>query len=176
IEHSLNTPRRRKEEEQRLKDINCSMKTLIKISVFFGLLLSSTSLHASELTQEFKNPSFSGNGYSNHVLSIQQLEHQRKQKIKEDKEAAERQAKRDEENKTINRFIANVESRIYANISKQLVDNMFSDTGQTSGTAEIEGATIVWNKDSDLGTIAITITEADGTITTLTVPIGDFGF
>jgi hypothetical protein len=49
------------------------------------------------------------------VLSIQQLERQRKQKIKEDKEAAERQAKRDEENKTINRFIANVESRIYAN-------------------------------------------------------------
>ena len=152
------------------------MKTLIKLSVFFGITLLSTSLQSGELTQEFKNPSFSGNGYSNHVLSIQQLEYQREQKIKEDKAAAERQAARDEENKTINRFIANVESRIYANISKQLVDNMFSDTGQTSGTAEIEGATIVWNKDSDLGTIAITITEADGTITTLTVPIGDFGF
>ena len=152
------------------------MKTLIKLSVFFGITLLSTSLQSGELTQEFKNPSFSGNGYSNHVLSIQQLEYQREQKIKEDKAAAERQAARDEENKTINRFIANVESRIYANISKQLVDNMFSDTGQNSGTAEIEGATIVWNKDSDLGTIAITITEADGTITTLTVPIGDFGF
>jgi hypothetical protein len=152
------------------------MKTLIKISVFFVLTSFITSLQASELTQEFNNPSFSGQGYSNHVLSIQQLEHQRKQKIKEDKEAAERQAKRDEDNKTINRFIANVESRIYANLSKQLVDNMFSDTGQTSGTAEIEGATIVWNKDVDLGTIEITITEEDGTITTLTVPVGDFGF
>ena len=152
------------------------MKTLIKISVFFGIILFSSSLQSSELTQDFKNPSFSGNGYSNHVLSIQQLEHQRKQKIKEDAEAAERQAKRDEDNKTINRFIANVESRIYANLSKQLVDNMFSDTGQNSGTAEIEGATIVWNKDVDLGTIEITITEEDGTITTLTVPVGDFGF
>jgi hypothetical protein len=152
------------------------MKTLIKLSVFFGFILFSSSLQSSELTQDFKNPSFSGNGYSNHVLSIQQLEHQRKQKIKEDAEAAERQAKRDEDNKTINRFIANVESRIYANLSKQLVDNMFSDTGQNSGTAEIEGATIVWNKDVDLGTIEITITEEDGTITTLTVPVGDFGF
>ena len=152
------------------------MKTLIKTSVFFGLLLFSTSLLSSELTQEFKNPSFSGNGYSNHVLSIDQLETQRKQKIKEDAEAKARQAERDEDNKTINRFIANVESRIYANLSKQLVDNMFGDTGQTSGTAEIEGATIVWNKDTDLGTISITITETDGTITTLTVPIGDFGF
>ena len=153
------------------------MKTLIKISVFFGFILSfSTLLQSSELTQEFKNPAFSGNGYSNHVLSVQQLEFQRKQKIKEDKEALERQAKRDEENKTINRFIANVESRIYANLSKQLVDNMFSSDGATSGTAEIEGATIVWTKDTDLGTISITITEEDGTITTLTVPIGDFGF
>jgi len=152
------------------------MKTLIKISVFFGIILFSSSLQSSELTQEFKNPSFSGQGYSNHVLSVDQLERQRKQKIKEDKEAAERQAKRDEDNKTINRFIANVESRIYANLSKQLVDNMFSDTGQNSGTAEIEGATIVWNKDTDLGTIEITITEEDGSITTLTVPIGDFGF
>ena len=152
------------------------MKTLIKISVFFGIILFSSSLQSSELTQEFKNPSFSGQGYSNHVLSVDQLERQRKQKIKEDKEAAERQAKRDEDNKTINRFIANVESRIYANLSKQLVDNMFEDGGETSGTAEIEGATIVWSKDLDLGTIAITITEEDGTITTLTVPIGDFGF
>ena len=152
------------------------MKTLIKLSVFFGIILYSTSLQSSELTQDFKNPSFSGNGYSNHVLSIDQLETQRKQKIKEDKEAKARQAERDEENKTINRFIANVESRIYANLSKQLVDNMFGDTGQTSGTAEIEGATIVWNKDVDLGTISITITEEGGTVTTLTVPIGDFGF
>jgi hypothetical protein len=152
------------------------MKTLIKLSVFFGIILLSSSLQSSELTYEFKSPAFNGQGYSNHVLSIDQLERQRKQKIKEDAEAKERQAKRDEDNKTINRFIANVESRIYANLSKQLVDNMFGDTGQNSGTAEIEGATIVWNKDTDLGTIAITITADDGTITTLTVPIGDFGF
>ena len=152
------------------------MKTLIKLSVFFGIILFTSSLQSSELTYEFKSPAFNGQGYSNHVLSIDQLERQRKQKIKEDAEAKARQAERDEENKTINRFIANVESRIYANLSKQLVDNMFGDTGQNSGTAEIEGATIVWNKDTDLGTIAITITADDGTITTLTVPIGDFGF
>jgi hypothetical protein len=152
------------------------MKTLIKLSVFFGITLFTSSLQSSELTYEFKSPAFNGQGYSNHVLSIDQLEHQRKQKIKEDEESKARQAERDEDNKTINRFIANVESRIYANLSKQLVDNMFGDTGQNSGTAEIEGATIVWNKDTDLGTIAITITADDGTITTLTVPIGDFGF
>ena len=61
------------------------MKTMSKIIVFFVLISSITSLQSSELTQDFKNPSFSGNGYSNHVLSIQQHEFQRKKKIKEDK-------------------------------------------------------------------------------------------
>ncbi len=148
------------------------MKRLI---ILFALFYSSP-LSSSEIVHTFNNPSFSGNGYSSHVLSIDQLERQRAEKIKDDAEAAERQAKRDEQSETINRFIANVESRIYANLSKQLVDQMFSDTGQNSGTADIEGATIIWQRDTDLGTIAITITEEDGTVTTLTVPIGDFGF
>jgi hypothetical protein len=148
----------------------------MKILLILFLLLYSTSLSSSEMVHSFNNPSFSGNGFSSHVLSIDQLERQREQKIKDDIEAAERQAKRDEESETINRFISNVESRIYANLSKQLVDQMFGDTGQNTGTAEIEGATILWERDTDLGTIAITITEEDGTITTLTVPVGDFGF
>ena len=148
----------------------------MKILLILFLLLYSTSLSSSEMVHSFNNPSFSGNGFSSHVLSIDQLERQREQKIIDDKEAAERQAKRDEESETINRFISNVESRIYANLSKQLVDQMFGDTGQNTGTAEIEGATILWERDTDLGTIAITITEEDGTITTLTVPVGDFGF
>jgi len=152
------------------------MKMLMKISVFFGLLVYSTLLQSGELTHQFKNPSFSGNGYSNHVLSIEQLQFQRSEKIKEDAEAAARQAERDEENETVNRFLANLESRIYANLSKQLVDNMFSADGATSGTAEIEGAEIYWEKDVDLGTITIRVTEDDGTVTTVTVPIGDFGF
>jgi len=148
----------------------------MKMLLILFLLLYSTSLSSSEMVHSFNNPSFSGNGFSSHVLSIDQLERQREQKIKDDIEAAERQAKRDEESETINRFISNVESRIYANLSKQLVDQMFGDTGQNTGTAEIEGATILWERDTDLGTIAITITEEDGTITTLTVPVGDFGF
>ena len=98
-----------------------------------------------------------------------------KKGIEDEIAKALRDAERDEENQVINKFIANVESRIYANLSKQLVDNMFSADGATSGTAEIEGATIFWEKDTDLGEISIRITEADGTVTTLTVPVGDFG-
>ena len=141
------------------------------------LILSVCSaVAASELVQDFKNPAFSGNGYSNHVLAMEQLRYQREKEITEKKEAAAAKLARELEQTTLNKFVNNVESRIYAQLSKQLVDNMFSADGATSGTAEIEGATIFWEKDTDLGEISIIITEADGTVTTLTVPVGDFGF
>jgi len=150
------------------------------IKTFLYTIIATISVSSfatsSELTQEFSNPSFSGNGYSNHVLATEQLQYTRKKELEDDIARALKDAERDEENQVINKFIANVESRIYANLSKQLVDNMFSDTGQTTGTAEIEGATIYWERDVDLGEISIRITEADGTVTTLTVPVGDFGF
>lgn len=140
------------------------------------LLFLCSFAYAGDLTHDFKNPSFSGQGYSSHVLALEQLQYTRKEQIKDDEEAAKRDAEREEENETVNRFLANLESRIYANLSKQLVDNMFSADGATSGTAEIEGAEIYWEKDTDLGTITIRVTEEDGTVTTVTVPVGDFGF
>ena len=149
--------------------------TSLKMSLL-ALIIFLTTASAGELTHEFKNPSFSGQGYSNHVLALEQLQFTRQVEIKKAKLREERDAQRDEENEVINKFIKNVESRIYANLSKQLVDNMFSSTGSDTGTAEIEGATIFWERDVDLGTIAIRITEADGTVTTVTVPVGDFGF
>jgi len=159
-----------------------SFKTMVLV-VGLTLITPITSILASELTQEFKNPAFSGNGYSNHVLSINQLEVQRKQKVIDDRKSAEAAAERDEKNKTVNKFIANVESRIYANLSKQLVDNMFgtscdssTTTCPTSGTADIEGASIYWVKDTTTEIITLTITDDSGTVTTMAVPIGDFQF
>ena len=149
--------------------------TSLKMSLL-ALIIFLTTASAGELTHEFKNPSFSGQGYSNHVLALEQLQFTRQAEIAKAKIREEKEKQRDEENEVINKFIANVESRIYANLSKQLVDNMFSSTGSDTGTAEIEGATIFWERDVDLGTIAIRITEADGTVTTVSVPVGDFGF
>jgi hypothetical protein len=152
------------------------------MALFMGLMFFALAQSlASDLVHEFNNPSFSGTGYSTHVLSIEQLQHNRKQDIKDEEEADERQAERDEENKTINKFIKNIESRIYANLSKQLVDNMFKECGEdetcaTTGSADIEGSTIYWSKDVDMNTITLTILSIDGTTTTMTVPIGDFGF
>ena len=139
-------------------------------------LLAYTNVYASELTHSFKNPAFSGNGYSNHVLAIDQLQNQRKKENEDEAKALAREAEREAENSTLAKFLKNVESRIYANISKNLVDGMFEDDGATTGTAEIEGATITWNKDLTSDTITVIIVEEDGTTTELTVPLTGFGF
>ena len=144
--------------------------------VIVGLTLIASSALADTMTFEFKNPSFSGQGYSNHVLAIEQLQHQRKEQLKEEAEAKQREAEREAANTTLAKFLNNVESRIYANISKNLVDGMFEENGALNGTANIEGATIYWVKDTTAGTITVQITEADGTFTELVVPLTGFGF
>jgi hypothetical protein len=136
------------------------------------------------MTFGFTNPSFSGVGWSTHALSIAQLEFNRKKDIDDDITNAEAKIAREEANSILNKFLKNVESRIYAQLSKQLVDNMFGicDPGATScvttdsGTAVVEGATITWIRDTTLGTITLNIVNEDGTTTTISVPIEGFGF
>jgi adenosylmethionine-8-amino-7-oxononanoate aminotransferase len=153
-----------------------SESTKIFYTTVAAFLIWVFSANAGELAHEFKNPSFSGNGYSNHVLAMEQLRYQREKEITEKKEAAAAKLARELEQTTLNKFVNNVESRIYAQLSKQLVDNMFTADGSTSGTANIEGATIYWVKDVSSDTISITVTEADGSLTEITVPLTGFGF
>ena len=147
-----------------------------------------TICQASELTFGFKNPAFSGTGYSSHVLSIEQLQFQREEGVKDDATAAEKAAAREAKNTTLAKFVTNVESRIFANLSKQMVDNMFGtncaeddETEETecplSGTATLpDGSTVSWVKDETAETITLTIVDAAGGITQLIVPVGDFKF
>ena len=151
------------------------MKRLTLALLFVAFSSSNVS---ADLVWGFKNPSFSGQGYSSHVLSVEQLQFNRKQDIKKEAEAEQRRIERELENTTLNKFLKNVESRIYAQISKQMVDAMFadcSDTCSNTGTAEIEGSTITWVKAD--GMITLTIVSEDGTVTEITIPAdGDFSF
>ncbi len=158
-----------------------------KIIAIIAIALT-TICQASQLTFDFSNPSFSGDGYSSHVLSISQLEYNRKEAVKDDLIAAQKAAERAESNTTLAKFVTNVESRIFANLSKQMVDNMFGtncteDTTTTevecplSGEAKLpDGSTVYWAKDTTAETITLTVTDANGSITELVVPVGDFKF
>ncbi len=129
---------------------------------------------ADEMTHSFKNPSFSGVGTSAHWLTIENQEANRKKAIKDEIKAYQEDLEREAENTTLARFIRNLESRIYAQLSRQLVDNLFGETPNESGTLELEGNTIEYSVDGDF--ITLIITDADGNTTEITLPIGDFSF
>ena len=140
--------------------------------LFFGIIV--INLKADTITHKFKNPSFSGIGTSSHYLTIENQEFNRKMSIKEEIKAIQEQLERDKENTTLARFIRNLESRIYAQLSRQLVENLFGETPSTEGTLTLEGNTIQYSiKD---GLITLIITDENGNVTEIQLPIGDFSF
>tara|TARA_R100000544_G_scaffold646_1_gene349 strand:- start:320 stop:742 length:423 start_codon:yes stop_codon:yes gene_type:complete len=138
------------------------------------LLLLSFHSNADELLFKFKSPSFSGINSSSHYLTIENQEATRKQALKDEIEAYQDELARDADNTTLARFIRNLESRIYAQLSRQMVEQLFGETPQKSGKLELEGNTIEYIVDAD--TITLTITDEKGGTTDITVPIGDFTF
>lgn len=141
-----------------------------------GLFLTVTGglLFADEMVHKFKNPSFSGQGTSAHYLTIENQEFNRKADLKAEIKAYQEELERDANNTTLARFIRNLESRIYAQLSRQLVDNLFGETQQTKGILELEGNTIEYEMNGDL--ITLKITDEDGNETIITLPVGDFSF
>ena len=123
---------------------------------------------------KFKSPSFSGINSSSHYLTIENQEATRKQAIKEEIEAYKDELAREADNTTLARFIRNLESRIYAQLSRQMVEQLFGETPQTSGTLELEGNTIEYKVENEL--ITLTITDEEGSVTSISVPIGSFTF
>lgn len=143
--------------------------------ILFTLIFSQIqSLYADEMVFKFKSPSFSGIGTSSHYLTIENQQFNRKEALKEEIKALQEAIERDKENTTLARFIRNLESRIYAQLSRQLVENLFGETASTEGTITLEGNTIAYTSDGDF--ITLTITDETGGTTVITLPIGNFTF
>ena len=140
----------------------------------FGTLLISIGLKADEMTHKFKNPSFSGVGTSSHYLTIENQEFNRKEAIREEIQAYVEDLEREAENTTLARFIRNLESRIYAQLSRQLVDSLFGETASDFGVLELEGNTIEYRVEDDK--VTLVITDEEGNTTEITVPLGSFTF
>jgi len=149
---------------------------MLKITKFVTILMIvSQTAFASQMTFGFKNPEFSGDGFSSHVLTIENEEYTRKQALIAQQKADAAAAAAAAQNTNLAKFLNNLESRIYAQLSLQLSNAMFSD-GSTSGTMDFEGSTISWIKDNTAQTIDLTVIDASGNRTDITVPIGSFKF
>ena len=147
---------------------------LICVLGLANIVLISLTLSADEMTHKFKNPSFSGINTSSHYLTIENQEFNRKEAIREEIKAYQEDLEREAENTTLARFIRNLESRIYAQLSRQLVDNLFGETASDFGTLELEGNTIEYRVEDDK--VTLIITDEEGNTTEITVPLGSFTF
>ncbi len=151
-----------------------STKWIWIISLVMVLSIIALNVNGDEIVHKFKNPSFSGNNTSSHYLTIENQEFNRKEALKAEIKALKEAAEREENNTTLARFIRNLESRIYAQLSRQLVENLFGENPKTEGILELLGNIIeYWVVD---GMITLKITDEDGNVTTITLPIGDFTF
>jgi hypothetical protein len=125
---------------------------------------------ADNLTFNYKSPAFTGNGYSAHVLTIEQLESNRR---------TENESERDLRATNTWKFQNNLESRIYSQLSKQISDSLFGEgaaADDAEGTVTTPfGDTVAWSRIDDV--ISVTVSDSNGSIlSTFSVPVGDFSF
>ena len=149
-------------------------------------MLALTSAQA-ELVQQFKNPAFSGAGFSSHVLTVDSIEKSRRDAIEADKKSAIARAEAELLNTPLNRFMSLFQSQVYAQLATQLSSNLFQNkcaaadgsaipgcVNPTTGNFVLDGNTVTWVKSSDK--VTLTVVDAKGTRTTVVVPIASFSF
>jgi len=151
-----------------------------KVKILSLSLLISMPVMADEIKFGFKNPSFSGVGTGAHYLTIENQETSRKKAIEEALESARKAAEREAENSTLAKFIRNLESRIYAQFAKQLVESMFSNDNPAGfGSFMLEGNSITWEVITNADGaefIRLTIVAEDGSETVVEIPVGTGNF
>ncbi len=169
---------KRKMTKKEIKQEELSKDRIAWLIMFIGIILIIgvfvVNVKADQVVFKFKNPSFSGINTSSHYLTIENQEFNRKEALKAEIKALQDQIKRDKENTTLARFIRNLESRIYAQLSRQLVENLFGETPSDSGVLELEGNRIEYSVVD--GIITLNITDSDGNTTTISLPVGSFTF
>ena len=147
----------------------------MRFNILITLGLFSLAVSAQPLPDyTFKSPAFNGNGYSAHILTIENQEHNRREAIQKEIQAKLEKEANDAKNTNIAKFMNNLESRIYAQISQNLATAMFAEGGGNSGTLNFEGNIINWTKSST--EITLNVTDYLGSSTSITIPLGQFVF
>ena len=147
----------------------------MKLCISFLILSLAVTASAQPLPDyTFKSPAFNGNGYSAHILTIENQEHNRRDAIQKEIQSRLEKEANEVKNTNIAKFMNNLESRIYAQISQNLATAMFADGGSNSGTLNFEGNIINWTKSST--EITLNVTDYVGSSTSITIPLGQFVF
>jgi len=150
------------------------MKRRINNFWLYVFLFLSPNVISDEIVHQFKSPSFSGIGTSSHYLTIDEQEKTRRDEIAQDVEDALKEAEREADNTTLAKFLRNLESRIYSQLSRDIAESLFdSEKGGTGGEFELEGSTIKFINDGI--NITLIVIDENGTITEIIIPVGILG-
>ena len=142
---------------------------------WLALALVATPAYADPLTQQFKDPSFSGYGWSNHVLAIRAVEQSNKQANENALASAQSAAAAAAANTPLAKFISLFTSQVYAQLATQLSNNLFQPGGTAnSGTFNLDGNVISYLKTGS--DVKLTVVDSAGNQTVVTVPIATFAF
>lgn len=176
-----------------------SFNIVLSMGVLAIILHITTLVQAAELNHKWKSPAFSGIGTSAHYLTIENQEFTRKKDIEAKRKSELAKLESERKNTNYQKFLTNLESRIYAEFSKQLSDSLFGEAcgttfdsngdavnpsaevvengGSTNceGTMTFDGTTFHFIKDSTADEVRLTIEGPDGG-QTITLPLNDFQF
>lgn len=155
--------------------------------IIISLLCTFPVLVSAELVHQFRNPAFSGQGWSSHALTIESIEKSRRDAQEAERRAAITRAETELANAPLNRFMSLFQSQVYAQLSTQLSNNLFQNrcvaadggaipgcTNPTTGNFTLDGNTVTWRKSEK--EVALTVVDSAGTVTTIAVPIANFAF
>jgi len=160
------------------------MKKILLVSTFCIL---TANFARAELVQQFKDPTFSGNGWSTQVLTLQQMEKAQKDSIQAQKDAANQAALTASQNTPMAKFMSLFQSQVYAQLATQLSNNLFQNnckaadgsaiagcSNPQTGNFNLDGNTVTWQKGTS--SVTLTVVDSAGTKTTVVVPIASFAF
>lgn len=132
-------------------------KTKITHWIMLALVALPLTVLAVPLSDfQFKSPAFTGIGYSSHVLTIENQERTRQKEQADKVQAALDKAAADAKNTNLYKFLSNLESRIYAQISQNVATAMFKNNSCTlqtgsvcEGSIDYQNNVISWSRTTN---------------------------
>jgi hypothetical protein len=154
---------------------------------FIATMLLAVSANA-ELIQQFKDPTFSGQGWASQVLTLEQMRESAKAAIASKAASEKASEAAAAQNTPLAKFVALFTGQVYSQLATQLTNNLFKEcTGASCGSGNFmvtESQQIQWVKVGN----NVTLNVYDGKVVdgkfvanksptqSITVPVSSFSF
>jgi Type VIII secretion system (T8SS), CsgF protein len=168
------------------------MKNFLRSTSLALFLILPVLANADQMVQQFKDPTFSGNGWASQVLTLEQMRESNKASNDAKAAADAAAAAAAAANTPLAKFMALFTGQVYSQLATQLTNNLFKDCVAGAGASCSSGSFMVTDTEQIQWVKAngqVTLTVYDGTkdangnfvpnatpTQTITVPISSFSF